>query len=469
MSREKELFKNTLVLGFGSILPKLVSVITIPIITACLAKTEYGTYDLIQTLLSLLIPVSTLQIHSAAFRFLIDCRGDLVRSGGIITNICLVTCISASLSAVLVSLGSYGLSSGVRIAVAICFFAETINVSMSQIVRGLSKNKLYSICSVLSAVVNGIGVVGLLLVTHQGLLGIIIAMATGNIVSAVVEIAAARIPQYIHPKYISRKMIKEMISYSWPMIPNNLSNWVLKVSDRLVITAFLGVEANAVYAVANKIPNLLSIAQGVLAMAWQENASMAVNDADAEAYYSSMFERIFSFLVGCTSVLIGFTPLMFALLIRGDYSDAYVQIPILILGMFFCTLSAFQGGIFVAHKKTKNVGITTLCAAGINLVIDLLFVRAWGITAGSVSTLAAYFALYIYRLKGCLKFQRIYYNIKRQAALIAILAVQLGVCALRDARLDALNMLAGIFVFFMLERKLIIGLVKKCACKKGGQ
>ena len=298
MSREKELFKNTIILGLGNFLPKLVGVITLPIITACLTKMEYGTYDLIQTLLALLIPVATLQIHSAAFRFLIDCRGDKVRSSEIITNISVVTCISASLSAVLVGLGSYKLSTGVRFAVALCFFAETINVSVSQIVRGLSKNKLYSICSVLSAVVNGVGIVVLLLVTHQGLLGSIIAIAAGNIAGAAVEIAVVKLPQYIHLKYLSHETIKEIISYSWPMIPNNLSTWILKMSDRLVITAFLGLEANAVYAVANKIPNLLSIAQGVLVMAWQENASIAVKDVDAESYYSSMFERIFSFLVG---------------------------------------------------------------------------------------------------------------------------------------------------------------------------
>lgn len=58
-----------------------------------------------------------------------------------------------------------------------------------------------------------------------------------------------------------------MFSYSWQMVPNNLSSWILKLSDRLVITAILGLEANAVYVAANKISNLLSIEQTVLIMA----------------------------------------------------------------------------------------------------------------------------------------------------------------------------------------------------------
>lgn len=460
MSRARELIKNTIILGIGNFLPKLLSVVTIPIITASLTKAEYGTYDLIQTLLSLLIPVATLQIHSAAFRFLIDCRGDEKRSSAIITNICFVTGISALFSTALIGLGSYGLPFGVRLAVMLCFFCETMNVSLSQIIRGLAKNKLYSVASIVSAVVNCIGVIALLKVTQQGLLGAVTAITAGNFAGVVLEIAAADLPQYIHPQYVSRQTIKEMISFSWPMIPNNLSNWVLKMSDRVVITFFLGIEATAVYAAANKIPNLLSVAHSVFTMAWQENASVAVGDPDAEMYYTKMFGHIFVFSVGCTSALVGFTPLMFKLLIKGDYSDAYIQMPILILGMFFYCMSSFQGGIFIAHKKTKSVGITTLCAAAINLAIDLAFVKVWGITAGSVSTLVAYFMLYIYRLVECRKFQKIYYNIKCQVMLIFLLAVQLFVCAIRDARLDVINMFTGLAMFFVLNRKLLLGLFK---------
>ena len=69
-----------------------------------------------------------------------------------------------------------------------------------------------------------------------------------------------------------------MLGYSWPMIPNALAMWVMNLSDRLIITAVMGVEANAVYAVANKIPNLFTTLQGTYIFAWQENASLSVGD-----------------------------------------------------------------------------------------------------------------------------------------------------------------------------------------------
>ena len=87
MSREKNLAKNTLILSFGTFLPKFASLITLPIITAGLSKAEYGTYELINTLVSLFLPVVTLQIQAAAFRFLIDCRADEEKKKEIISNV----------------------------------------------------------------------------------------------------------------------------------------------------------------------------------------------------------------------------------------------------------------------------------------------------------------------------------------------------------------------------------------------
>ena len=67
MSRESSLIKNSVVLAVGTFFPKFVAIITLPLLTGYLTQEEYGYYDLISTLVSLLLPVATLQIQSAAF------------------------------------------------------------------------------------------------------------------------------------------------------------------------------------------------------------------------------------------------------------------------------------------------------------------------------------------------------------------------------------------------------------------
>ena len=76
MNRERKLIKNTFILSIGTFLPRLTSFIILPILTGCLTKNEYGSYDLITILASLYLPAITLQIQTAAFRFLIDERNN---------------------------------------------------------------------------------------------------------------------------------------------------------------------------------------------------------------------------------------------------------------------------------------------------------------------------------------------------------------------------------------------------------
>ena len=104
LSREKQLIKNTFILALGRLLPRLVTFVTLPILTAFLTKFEYGTYDLISTLVMLILPIITLQIQSAAFRFLIECRNNVIETKKIISNIFIITLPATIIAGIIVPL-----------------------------------------------------------------------------------------------------------------------------------------------------------------------------------------------------------------------------------------------------------------------------------------------------------------------------------------------------------------------------
>ena len=461
MGREKELAKNTIVLAIGKFIPRIISIITLPIITGCLSKSEFGIYDLIDTLVMLLIPVATLQIQSAAFRFLIDCREDENRTKKIITNIFVVTLPMSVLVSLLIAVFLKNVPVSTRLLIGSYFFVDTFQQTLGQIIRGLNHNKIFSNAALVLSVINAGSIALALLVLKGGLNGVIVSLLLANVGAVIYMLCSVHLSRYVRWDSISGDTIKRLIAYSWPMIPNNLSTWVLKLSDRLVIVANLGIQANAVYAAANKIPNMLSIAQSVLIMAWQENASLAVNDKDAGEYYSKMFDEIFRMVIGLTALLIAGTPILFWLLIRGDYDEAYVQMPILILAMLFCCMSAFQGGIYIAHKKTLSVGVTTMIAAGVNLLIDVLLVNKIGITAGSLSTLIAYLFLYVYRQIDVQRFQKVNFYIGKQILLIGMIVLMLCMCFARVRWLDVINIIFGCVFCIFINRKMLYTLYQK--------
>lgn len=461
MSREKELAKNTIILSIGKFLPRVLTLVTLPILTGNLTKKEFGIYDLISTLIMLLIPISTLQIQSAAFRFLIDCRNKTNESKKIISNIVFVTLIGMCFVAIIIVSPILNYDFSIRVALAVYFICDGLYVTFSQISRGLGDNKAYTISSIVLSVVSCLGIVYVLCFWKQGLLGVIYIHALSNALASIVLLYKDKIYAYIHWAEVSKSTLKKLLSYSWPMVPNNLSSWILKLSDRLVITAVLGLEANAVYAAANKVPNLLSIAQTVLIMAWQENASIAVEDNDSSEYYSKMFDKIFSMVIGGTALLVGCTPFLFRILIKGQYEEAYYQMPLLILGMFFCCMSSFQGGIYIAHKKTFNVGVTTMIAAAVNLLIDVVLVNVLGITAGSISTLVAYFLLYIYRQIDVQKIQKIDFNVKKQILYIGLVILFLIICLLNNSIFNVINVFVSIIFCCSVNKESMKNILNK--------
>ena len=455
MNREKALAKNTFIIAIGTFLPKFSSIITLPIITGGLTKAEMGTYDLISTLVSLFLPVATLQIQSAAFRFLIDVREDEKETKRIITNIISFILPTSLIALTILYLCLGNVSLVIRWLICLYFFSDILMLSTQQIVRGLSNNKLYSASSVTISFSNMLLIVLTISVGKQGLVGVLASITIATTIGLILLLVKRHILSRIDLSLLSRKTLLEMLSYSWPMIPNSLSNWVLSFSDRAVLTAFMGLEANAIYSVANKIPALFTTVQGTFVFAWQENASLASKDSDADTYYAEMFDSIFGILVGIMALLIAATPILFWLLIRGDYKEAYYQMPILFMGMLFSSMASFIGGIYVAHKKTRSVGVTTILAAACNLVIDLVFVHKIGIFAASISTLVSYVFLTIYRMVDVQKFQKVKFNTGRFCLLIALLVLMCAICWIDTVALNVLNIILGCIIAVVVNRKIM--------------
>ena len=466
MNREKSLAKNTLILALGTFIPRISAFITLPILTAYLSKADYGTYDLVLILTSLILPSATLQIQTAAFRFLIKSRNDPERKNTIITNIFVFT-MPVSIAALVIMYFFLGnLSFFNRLLILLYFFVDMLNNSCLQTVRGLGDNFSYSVGAILGSLSKILLTVLGVLFFKEGLSAAIIALIVAASFSSIFIILKSRLLQCIELNKVSWKEIKQLISYSWPMVPNSMSLWVMNVSDRLVITFVLGLEATAIYAVANKIPQILSIAQSTFAMAWQENASLTSDDKDVGEYYTKMFDLILDIMTGFLAAIIAATPLLFMILIQGDYQDSYPQLPILFLAFLFSTMSSFFGGVYVAFMKTKSVGLTTLAAAVINLIVDLCLVSLIGITAASLSTLISFFALVVFRMINVRKFVKIKYNYKKIFLYLAILIIMCILCFFRNPYLDIVNLVIGMGMFFILNRKLLSAIFKKIFKKK---
>lgn len=193
MSRQGALIKNTAILSFGTVVPKFVNLITLPILTGCLSRADYGTYDLVVSMVTLLLPVATLQLQSAAFRFLIEARGSDAGQTAIVTNILLVTTgLSVVVLVVLFFLLPEVDAVG-RLLICGYYLLDILVATLRQVARGLSKNAVYSASVIVNSISECASVVGFVLLLGFGLNGALVASLLGQAASLLLLAAGIKI------------------------------------------------------------------------------------------------------------------------------------------------------------------------------------------------------------------------------------------------------------------------------------
>ena len=457
------MIKNTIMLSIGLLVPKIISFFTIPILTAYLSLDEYGKYDLVLSLTSLIIPIITLQIQQAVFRYLIQDENDSDRSKSVTNSIGYIIISHLMFLPILY----YLLNMDKKISILICFLVlvQSLYNLIGQIGRGLGKNLIYSYGVIVYSIFNLILLFMLLNFMNNNLYAVILALAISYFFAILFMSIKLNIISYFKIDLLSLGGIKKLLKFSIPIVPSSISLWIVNLSDRIIISLFLGISFNGIYSVANKIPLLYSSAYGIFNMAWMETASRHSNDYDIKDYYSDLFNKLYKFLIGVLMILLSLSPLIFKLLVDSQYDAAYYQIPILYAGVFCNSIVAFYSGIYIAIKRTKQIGYSSILGAILNIIFNLLFIKFIGLYAASISTAISYFLIAIYRVYDTNKVIKIKYNISNIVIGASIFIIISALYYQRNILCNIFIMIISLFYNIKFNRELLKLVLEKISEK----
>ena len=413
MNSKKEYIVNTITLLIGKFSTQFVSFLLIPLYTRLLIASDYGFIDLVQTYITLFVPIFTLKLDSATFRFLIDCRKEDKKKerNEVITNVLTIIFFLS----IIIFIGMLLLQNIIKIKyyVVVCcnIFILMISNILLQFLRGLGKNKHYSISTILMSLTTLISNFVLIIIFKFNASSILISSTIANILGILYISIVLKLHSFIDIKLINKKKIKDLLFYSLPMIPNQLSWWIVNISDRTIITHFINTAANAVYTVSCKFSNIVNTVFAIFSTSWQETASLHINDKNSEEFLSDMMNSIFILFASFSIIMMVMIPFVFDL--GESYRVGFNYIPILLLGNIFNILVSLLGGIYIALKMVKQVANTTIISAILNILINLLLIKKFGLYAASVSTLIAYLIMAIYRYIDIKKYLKIKLNFKK--------------------------------------------------------
>lgn len=471
MSREKQLLKNTLIVAIGQFCTKLITFFMLPFYTAYLSTTEYGIVDLFQTIIQLIIPLVFLQFDQAIFRFLIDIRKNEKNIKTLISTVFLTVLIITFGYTILFIFISFFINNDYKFFLLFNVIFTMFSNLLLQTCRGLGDNTTYSKGSIVTGAGTVILNVLFIAVLKFGVYGMLSATLIANFLCCVYVFVKMKLFNYISLKKYSKKILKELLKYSIPLVPNQLSWWIVTVSDRTIITMILGVAINGIYSAVNKFSTIIITLFNVFNLTWSESASLHFNDEDSSIFFNNVLDsclRLFTCL--CLS-LIACMPFVFGFLIVGkEYASGYYQVPILLLSTLFNILVALFGSIYVALKKSKEVAKTSFFAAVINIVVNLLLIKNIGLYAASLSTLAGYLSMTIYRYIDVQKYIKIRFNYNFIISALLVTSIIIAFYYLNNIVLSIISLIIAIvfsfYYCFELMKNLFIVLINKIGKKK---
>ncbi|SCW65308.1 Membrane protein involved in the export of O-antigen and teichoic acid [Ruminococcaceae bacterium YRB3002] len=457
MNREQIVAKNSFIFTVGRIAAQIAGFLLLPLYSDLLAPEDYGTADLINTLVFLLLPFVGFQLDTALFRFTVENRNDQDKQKELLSTVTVINLLQ-----ILVYVAVYfAVRPLITLAYKDFLLLNVILIipvnTLLQFIRGLGHNIMYSssvfITSATGLIINVILVAGL----RWGVTGIIVGSAASQFITLLYLIIAARLWRFLSINRFSKDSAKILLKYSVPLIPNQLAWWVMGISDRLVISGTIGIAANGIYSLANKFSSIYTSVSDSINLSWMESASVHINADDRKEYLSGMISHLFVLFSSACFSFITLIPYAF-ILINNNYSDSFMQIPILLLAVLCQAVAGIYSSVLIALKKTRGIAITSIIAAIINIVIDIVLVRRFGIYAGSISTLIAFMILAILRVLLVRKILNISPSLK-QIIPVTLWGIIVMCCFyLKNPYINALSALVTFSIAIIVNRK-IIGLI----------
>lgn len=397
MNKYKKLITNTALLAMGTLGSKLIVFFLLPLYTAYLTTDEYSTADIIAQTANLLIPLISLGMYEAVFRFAMDKEldGESVFTTGFYS-----TLAGAGVFALLLPLlCQIEFFDGYFVLIYFYVFSASIHYLVSRYTRAIGHNSLFAFQGILSTAVNVALNIVFLVGFDMGVLGYVLSTIISDLLTSLFLFIKLKLWKSLNLKKFDRRLLKVMLKYSVPLIPTTVFWWVTNVSDRYIIRAVLGDAENGLYAAAFKIPTILLLLSSVFTEAWQFSAVTEKDDGKKEhaEFFGVVFHSFQGLLFMSGAGLIAFSKVFSIVLFDASYFEAWRYMPLLIMATVYSSLVTFMGSVYLVDKKSILSFITAFVGAAVNLVLNVLLIGPLGPNGAALATLICYVVVYIIR------------------------------------------------------------------------
>lgn len=393
-----KLISNAVYFFVCTVLVKLVAYILLPICTQHMSTQEYGEADLIISTINFIYPLVALGIGGSVLRYGMDSSYDKKILLTVSQKLMLFNCAVVFL--VIPFSNFFGAYSKYIYLIPIMVLLTNETNLLCDFSKSMDNTKVVVYGSGISAFFKVILVLLFVKYFKLGSIGMLWGYMLASGINVLVLLWMTKAPSYYTkniPQNICKKYKRDILKYGIPLVPNSLAWWVLQLSDRYMVAYFVGAAANGLYAIAYKIPSILYAIVGIFNQAWQLSVIQEVDSKESTAYYNRIYRYYCLVCYGGTAVVILCTKILAQIMFKNEFYEAWIYVPVLMLAAAIKCQEEFFGPFFLAAKETKSYFVSSVLAAVVNVILNVIMIPQWGVWGASISTLICYYITYVYR------------------------------------------------------------------------
>lgn len=464
MGKYKNLLLNIGLFALNSIATKLISFFLIPLYTSYMSAGEYGLTDMANSVISLILPLVTLDMADAAVRHIVGDRENGSKYAAVSFVVTLLSVLLVALLTPLLDLGAFGGLGDFKVWFVVDYASVAFMTLCGEVARGSGAVRLIPICAVVSSVTTlicavifiawmGLGIIGYFASVSIGpALAIIVYLAMGGlgllVVGGIRELAHGSIE-------LIRETFLPMVRYALPLIPNSLFWWAGTSINRLFITGMMGISASGMFAAASKVPSLINTAYSIFLQAWQLSAFQEAKDEGVSSFYATVWRLVSAGLTVLCSILSLFAPWLASILLKGETFDAWPMIPVLLVANLMNAFNSFYGTVYTSTMHTAYIMRTTVFGALSCVIFTPLLIPMMGTYGACLASVIGQGLVFLLRARDSRKYISFDAGWWTLVPTLSILAVQAAVTAARASGWQVISVICTVVVLFIQGNRLL--------------
>lgn len=251
-----------------------------------------------------------------------------------------------------------------------------------------------------------------------------------------------------------------------PYIPHILSLSVLNSMDQIMITKICGAADNAIYSLAYACASLITVLVGALNSAFAPWIGEKLHQKKYSEINKVSKTYMVTFIALAVLVVLG-APEVIAIFGGEKYQAGIWVLPPVATGIMLQFLYCLFVNVEQFEKKTKGMAIASVTAAGLNFVLNSIFIPKYGFIAAAYTTFASYLWMLLLHmfLVYCYGYKEVY-DYKLVVILIFLCTGIMFVCNALYGHEIIRYIILGIYllilsVVFFRKKQIILGLFKK--------